>query len=229
MAMKRGTLSLAVGLLLLAWGGIARADLVVNGSFETGSLAPWTDGGNLGYNLVALGANAPGHGVYGVLNGALDSFSLLSQTLATKPGETYRIDFWLWNDGFGTFHVLFDGVQVYSESNVAHPYTRHSVLGTASGDSTVLQLQTLNTPGFIQFDAFSVNAAVPEPASLGLLGLGAVALACGAARRGWRLKSSRHDLFLDQNVPPPPAPGHAVSRGLAGLLEPQRGPLCHPV
>jgi hypothetical protein len=164
---------LGVLTVLLGVQNQARADLVVNGSFETGDLTGWTDGGNTGWNTVVGGA-APGEGSFQVSNGAVGSFSLLSQTLATNPGTLYKIDAWVQNDGGGTFNLVFDGVTLFSDTG-AHPYTLHTVFAVASTGSTVIQTQTRDDPGFIQFDGIHVNAvnSVPEPASMTMLVLGA--------------------------------------------------------
>ena len=170
----------AVALSVLALAAPASAtSIVVNGSFETGTIAGWTDGGNTGWNSAVSGANAPGQGSFGVSNGAIGSFSLLSQTLATNAGTSYDISFWIQNDGAGIFNVRFDGVTIYSESGVSHPYTLHTLTAVATTGSTVLQLQSRDDPGFIEFDAISVEennrtAAVPEPVTTVLVGTGLV-------------------------------------------------------
>ena len=167
--------------------GLARADLVTNGSFETGTIAGWTDGGNLGWNTVGA-VPAPGEGVFGVSNGAVGSFSTLSQTLATTPGANYAIDFWIRNDGAGIFEVGFGASTVYAESGVGHAYVRHSVFGIAPTVSTVLQIRSRDDPGFLQFDGIHVNRAVPEPSILALLALGGAA-ALGGSMRNRRRKA----------------------------------------
>ena len=180
--MRKFYAGIAALLLVLGISASARADLVTNGSFETGTLAGWTDGGNLGWNVVAAVA-APGEGVFGINNGAVGSFSTLSQTLTTTPGANYAIDFWIRNDGAGIFNVVFDGSTVYSESGIAHAYARHTVFGIAPTASTLLQLQSRDDPGFLQFDGIHVNARVPEPSTLTLLALGAAALAGSMRKR----------------------------------------------
>jgi hypothetical protein len=175
--MRGGIAYLAAGLLVCAFGGAAKADLLVNGSFQTGDLTGWTDGGNTGWNSV-VGGGSDGDG-FQVSNGAVGSLSTLSQTVATVPGATYTVSGWEANDGGGQFHVLFDGFEGFTDLFTGHGYAPFSFAVVASGASATLEIRTQDDPGFIQFDEFSVEgaAAVPEPVSLTLLGLGGSALA----------------------------------------------------
>src|SRR5262245_6276789 len=85
--------------LLLALGltDVCRAELVVNGGFETGSFFGWASAGNNGFD----GVTSPGpsslvhSGNSAAFFGAVGAPSSLSQALATIPGERYIISFWL--------------------------------------------------------------------------------------------------------------------------------------
>jgi hypothetical protein len=172
--------------LVLAASGTARADLLTNGSFQTGDLTGWTDGGNTGWNSV-VGGGSDGDG-FQVSNGAVGSLSLLDQTVSTFPGSRYRITGWEQNDGGGEFHVLFDGFEGFTDLFTSHSYAPFSFIATASGTSAVLELQTRDDPGFIQFDQLGVDP-IPEPASLTMLAMGGVAAATGYIVRRRRRKA----------------------------------------
>ena len=79
----------------------ARADLVTNGGFETGSFSGWTGTGNTVFNGVTC--PGPGATVHGgncaAFFGPVGSTGGISQNLATTPGTTYRIDFFFLPDG----------------------------------------------------------------------------------------------------------------------------------
>src|ERR1700760_359082 len=75
-------------------------NLVINGSFESGDFSGWTlagtdvlPGGNDNYYGVdSVDAHTGAYGAYfGPVGGVLN----LSQTIATIPGASYEVSFWL--------------------------------------------------------------------------------------------------------------------------------------
>jgi hypothetical protein len=194
-AMKnRLFLPLVVLTLLLAAGSAARADLVVNGGFETGNFSGWTQSGNVTFTSVQGAGTFPGphSGNFFASLGPVGSLGFLDQNLATTAGTTYHLSYWLESDG-GTpneFQVQLNGVVVQDMTNIpASPggkYEEHTLDFTATSASTNLKLGFRDDPGFFGLDDISVNA-VPEPATLALAGSGLLTLLA----YGWRRRRAR--------------------------------------
>ena len=119
-------------------GSSLAENLLVNGDFETGALAPWTGPGN-----VAEGqAGAVGFVCYVLETTAVE------QTVATKPGARYYLaaDLYLNTNGTGTVSAVrsaggsSDGAFTVSGPTVS-PGLRKSVAFTASTSSTRIVLQ----------------------------------------------------------------------------------------
>jgi hypothetical protein len=174
-------LAAALALTLGAAAAHAQANLVVNGSFESG-LASWTTNGftlegfDFGIdNAAQSGSNA----FYG---GAIESLGFLNQTVTTQAGLRYDVDFWLASDGFlpNRVQVLANGQVLFDlEDVLIQPYGARHTAFTAIGPTTQLQFGFRNDSGILHFDNVTV-AAIPEPETVALFALGLGAL---AARR----------------------------------------------
>ena len=163
---------------------IGPADLIQNGSFETGSFSGWARSGNTADTSVISqaydGFSAKDGTAYAIL-GPVGSDGALSQSFATSPGSILTIDFWLANDGDLTndFSARFDGDILVSINNgAAFGWTEFTATATSTGRDT-LQFAFRNDPGYYALDHVSVTqtSPIPEPAGLLILPLGMLAIA----------------------------------------------------
>ena len=109
-------------------------NLVTNGSFETGDFSDWTVGGdsatlNTGPQLFV--DNTAESGTHAAAFGSMGGDGTLSQTIATTPGETYTLSFWLENETAGSdmndFKAMWDGQTLLSLTNATQfGYTEYT-------------------------------------------------------------------------------------------------------
>jgi hypothetical protein len=177
--LKRFLTGLAVIAACATATGRASADLVVNGSFETGDFTGWTQQGDTSFTGVTGNFSGvdPYDGSSQAFFGPTSSLGGISQTLATTAGTTYELTFALFNfGGTGTeYTVSFGGTTLVDVTDAADfPYTLFSFQVTAASNADVLSFNFLQPPSYFLLDAVSVNvASVPEPGSMLLMGIGA--------------------------------------------------------
>lgn len=132
-------------------------NLVVNGGFETGDLTGWTESGNTGYTGVST-ANAHS-GNYAAYLGPVGSDVYLDQDIATTPGDTYQVTFWLMNPG-GTpsdFTAKFGDATLMSlVDSSAQGYTEYVFDVTATSSLTDLDFAARQDPSYWYLDDVSV-------------------------------------------------------------------------
>jgi hypothetical protein len=163
----------------------ASANLVANGSFETGDFSGWTQGGDTSFTFVtdAVAGGGPTDGIYHAAFGPTDNYGGIYQNLATTAGATYFLSFdiaYLGGDP-NAFALLWDGIFLIDALDVAaFDYGTVSGYVTASSSSTELLFAFYSPPSFWLLDNVSVSA-IPEPASWALMiaGFGMI----GAAMR----------------------------------------------
>ncbi len=183
----------AAAALASAFPAVSRADvcssvagnLVLNCGFETGDFTDWSLSGNvvLGFTTVETTGYAgydPNSGNYFAALGPFGSDEFLSQTLATTPGDTYTISWYVASNGFtpNDFDVEWDGTTLFSQTDIPatgssapFPYVLHTDTVTAVGSDT-LTFSFRNDPSYLALDDISVvtsTPSVPEPGYLGLL------------------------------------------------------------
>ena len=72
-----------------------RANLVVNGGFETASFFGWTQIGDTNFDGVGPGPADAHSGFWSAFFGTDGATTTLSQNIATTAGQTYEVSFFL--------------------------------------------------------------------------------------------------------------------------------------
>jgi len=157
-----------IGILSLGLTQSAKANLIVNGGFETGDFTGW---------IVTTGSpntfvsGSPHTGVYAAWSGAAaPSDCQIGQIVPTAPG-TYTIDFWLANlgDGPNHFYVYWASTLIFSLTDAAaFDYTHYSFdLTGYGGDSLTFEFS--HDPSYWLIDDVGVVSAPDAGSTLPLL------------------------------------------------------------
>ena len=177
---RLGILALA-GLLAAGIAQSAKANLIVNGGFETGAFDGWTQTGNTNFTFVN---GDPNSGTFGAWFGATGSVGGILQLVATSRGATYDFDFWLKNTGsYSEAHAFWNGSEILTLIDPGNfGYTHYQFTETALGASTQIEFLFENNFSWYRLDDVNVSAVsgVPDAGStfslLGLASLGIAAL-----------------------------------------------------
>ena len=209
--MKIKTIGVLCALVAAVSFGVSKSnaiELVVNGGFETGSLAGWT----LTPNTIPFGTT-PGvqmsgvshSGDWAVALGNYPTIGFLTQSIATTAGSTYDISFWLQlrnqsglSPDFNNFSMGFGSTTLpggFTNNQSPFGYTKFTFTGiTATSASTALQFSFSEKLGYMALDDVSVQlstggappgSGVPDGGSTAAL-FGVVVLGMGAFARFWR-------------------------------------------
>ncbi len=147
-------------------------ELVQDGGFEADDFAYWSLAGKKASanDFVDDGTSTgltPYSGTYFAALGQPDSLAYLSQTLPTRPGQTYLLSFWLQNAdlGYGTtpseFLVKWNNFTLTNMLNASAFYWMNlSYVVVATEPSMNLEFGFRNDPGLFALDGVSV---VPIP------------------------------------------------------------------
>ena len=144
-------------------------NLVANGNFATGDFTDWTLGGNTIWDNslpeIFTDTNAEGGSTYAAGMGSMgpssSSDGTLSQTIATTPGQTYTLSFWLQNEGStgNDFQAIWNGQTLLSLTNAPQSgYTEYTYTVTATGSASTLEFSALNNPSQWDLDNVSLTA-----------------------------------------------------------------------
>jgi len=174
-----GIASVAALALVFVAAGPARANLVLNGSFQTGDFTDWTLSGDTVGDYVTRG-QINGTPQQAALTTNINDTGSLSQTIATTPGAQYSFGFILAGDGAtpNSFSASFGGSTVLSLTNVGPTVptgTSYSFTVTAASASSSVSFTDDDPPGFLYLSGVSVTplaVTVPEPASAALFSVG---------------------------------------------------------
>jgi len=137
---------------------------VQNGGFESGTFTNWMQSGNLDGTDVVTDTNYVHSGTYGAQFGPAGSLGFISQMLATTPGASYVLSFWLGSpDGLtpNEFLVSWNGATLFDQANLpAIGWTNLQFSVTATGSTAIVQFGFQDDPTYLSLDDISLAPPV---------------------------------------------------------------------
>jgi len=132
-------------------------NLVANCGFETGDFTAWARSGDPSFTSIDRGA---GHsGMFGLVAGP-SGLGFIAQNLATTPGGTYSICYWLLNLGGppNRFQVSWGGTVIRDDYDRLPwgGYMQFCQDAVAPSDTTEVKFGFQQLPSFFLFDDVSV-------------------------------------------------------------------------
>ena len=187
--------------LALAFSGTCSAGLITNGGFETGDFTGWTIT-QPGYGAIFVSSAAAYQGSYGVEIYRPVAWGVvggITQTVATVPGQTYILSYWMRMDTELLFEAIWGPQPCTYATQGQNPdcavvpgsyllysnnpnWTFYTFTVTATSTLTDLTLAGRSDFHTVYFDQVSLTNAVPEPGTLIMFGSGILGLA-GILRR----------------------------------------------
>lgn len=153
----------AIAALILSWAGQSKAELIVNGGFETGNFSGWSVNSFATSVQSDYGGFLPYSGNYFASLGNIGGLGSLRQTVSTSAGATYLLSMRLGSDGEtpNAFRVDWNGTTVYDQTDLpstsgTYQLLSFYVLGTGSDTLTLYNRDDL---GYLALDNVSI---VPE-------------------------------------------------------------------
>lgn len=188
--MKIKSAALFVSLLIIsAIGSVsARADLIVNGGFETGDFTGWSLDHEAFPFSVGTEPSYPVHGgsYAAQIAGFENDQNVLSQAIAgSSAGQNYTLSFWFLqaNPEPNGLAVQWNGNTIYSEANSGHGYQFYSFAVVGTGSDTV-SFFAYNNPSFAYLDDVKLDvSAVPEPSTWAMMIFGFLSVGYMTYRR----------------------------------------------
>lgn len=173
------------------------ANIIVNGSFETGDFTGWEQVGDTSFDFVTdeVAGGGPTDGAFHAAFGSIDpGGGGITQTLSTLGGNIYTVTFDLANlgDTPNAYGLFWDGGFEFILNDLeAFTYTTLSFDLVATGSSTEFGFVFYNAPSFYLLDNISLEqtGVIPEPASWALL-IAGFGLVGSAMRRRHVMASS---------------------------------------
>jgi hypothetical protein len=186
-ALKKALLAL---LFLVLFAGVALADteLLQNGGFESGVLAPWTNARDFCNNGTcsawAVSTSNPHTGTYSAMS--IGNFELRQDFTPTPGSQITNVSFWIYTSAPATAFDFFYTDSSDEESVIFAPqntWTEETVTAHVDTGKTLSGFSIWGaSPSITTYvDDVSITAT-PEPATLVLLGGSALAV-CGNLRR----------------------------------------------